>query len=454
MNLTQQCDNHECAGSRRKLTLSAAAIRWLLHALREPIEKEAAHLLSHCSDMDWEELIDYADKHGLTPLLYFQVHSNAGLWAAIPPAAQAQFEQRYLLNAQRNLQIFSQLVKLAKKLKQAGIPAIVLKGVYLAQVVYQDRALRPMVDIDILVERNEVAQVENILQGLGYRFSDWKHRDWCLKNHYHLPYTHAELDLNIELHWDIQRPQRPYPVDVGELWSQAQSFRMAGVEILCLSHEHLLLYHCLHIAKHGFGVGIRPFCDLAAILRCYHDQINWHKVQCIAERWRMTKTVGLSLYFTDEFFGCVAAPVMEALALSVIRSPVNATVNASVSTETFVNAEVNAEVLETARKQILTIGSTSERLSSEFMQLWEGGQESNKTSRLLRRVLLPPDLMASIYHLSPHSWRLYLYYPVRVFDLFIRYPRIIRQLMRHDVATQVWAQETNKVDALREWLVM
>jgi hypothetical protein len=386
--------------------------------------------------MDWRELVEYTDEHGLTPLLYFQVHSDADLWAAVLPAVQAQFEQRYLYNAQRNLQIYSQLMKLMKKLKQVDIPAIALKGVYLAHFVYQDRALRPMVDIDILVRRSDVTQVEKMLQMSGYRLSDWKHRDWCLKNHYHLPYTHAELDLNIELHWDIQRPHGSYPVDVGELWSQAQAFSIAGVEILGLSLEHLLLYQCLHIAKHGFGVGIRPFCDLAAILRCYHDQIDWPKVQHIAERWRMTKAVGLSLYFTDEFFGCVAESVMEALTPSLVNT----------------EALVNTGVVETAREQILTVGSTSERLSSEFIQVWEGGQESNKTSRLLRRILLPPDLMASIYHLSPSSWRVYLYYPVRVFDLFVRYPRIIRQLMRNDVATQIWAQETNKVEALREWL--
>jgi hypothetical protein len=307
---------------------------------------------------------------------------------------------------------------------------ILLKGAYLAHVVFRDRALRPMVDVDILINQGDLPRVENALQSLGYKLGVLKHRDWSLKNHYHLAYIHPQFQVQIEVHWHIQRPDAPYPVDINELWQHAQPITIAGVETLGLSHEHLLLHQCLHLAKHGFGVGLRPFCDLAEILRCYQDQIDWQQVRRDADRWRIAKAVGLSLLFTHEFFGGVALPILEA----------------------FKPTTADLGILETARGQILTFGAMNERLSSEFLHVWEGNQEHRRVSNFLRRIFLPQDLMASVYHLSPNSWRVYLYYPVRIFDLFTRYPRKIRQLMRRDEAIMTLSQQTKQVDAFHDWL--
>jgi hypothetical protein len=380
--------------------------------------------------MDWDGLIQFADSHSLSPLIYSRLQGDEELWAAVPASVQDQLLQRYRYSAHRNLQIYFQFLKLLRKIKQRNIPVILLKGAFLAYVVYGDRALRPMADVDILVKRDDIAGVEGMLQAMGYQLSKWKHRDWCLQNHYHLSYVHPELGVSIEVHWHIQRPEALYPIAIDELWQHACPITIAGVEVTALSLEHLLLYQCLHIAKHSFGLGLRHFYDLAAILEHYHEQIDWLKVKAGANHWHIAKAVYLSLYFTSEFFRGAAHPAMEAL------KP----------------ASLDLEVVETARGQILTSGSSSARLSSEFLQLWEGQYDQNKVPQLLRRVFLPRDLMASVYHLSPNSWHVYLYYPVRIFDLVLRYPQIIRQFLRRDQAMLSWAEQSNKVEMLRKWL--
>jgi hypothetical protein len=381
--------------------------------------------------MDWDGLVQYLDQQSLAPLVYSRWQSDAELWAAIPSAVQEQLQQRYSYSAHRNLQIYYQFLKLLRNLKHEDIPVILLKGVFLAYAVYEDRALRPMADVDILVRRRDVESVENALLALGYQLSEWKHRDWCLKNHYHLSYVHPGVHVHIEIHWHIQRPDVPHgKVVVEELWRDAQPLTLAGVEVLALSLEHLFLYQCLHIAKHAFGLGLRHFCDLAAILKRYQGQLDWSQLQAGAERWQITKAVYLSLYFTQEYFGVVEAP-MESLKPSSMRP----------------------DVLETAREQTLTFGGSATRLSTEFLQLWEGEKDQRKVPRLLRRIFLPLDTMASLYHISPNSWRIYLYYPVRLVDLLVRYSQLMRQFMRRDQTMLAWAEETNKVDTLRKWLV-
>lgn len=409
---------------------SVMVIQWLFDALKQPVEKHSHLLIPHYADMAWDELVQLADRYGLSPLLYHQLHGDIGLWSAIPVNIQEHLEQRYLASAQRNLQIYYQFLKLIKALKQYETPVILLKGIYLAHAVYGDRALRPMVDVDILVNWQDLATVENTLHTLGFRLSEWRNREWCLRNHYHLAFVHPELDFTVEVHWHIQRPEAPYVVEIDELWGHAQPVTIAGVRLLALSNEHLVLHQCLHIAKHAFRIGPRPVYDLVATLLRYQSQIDWYQVQFLAERWRLSKTVFLALYFAHEFFDGVPELVMKR----------------------FTPGEMEPVILDTARQQILAFGSTSKRLSTEFLQLWEEDQEQRKVAHLFRRVFLPRDLMAGIYQLPPSSWRLYLYYPVRLFDLLTRYPLVVRNLIHRDDVTLNWAQQTTKVDALQEWL--
>ncbi|MEZ4728996.1 MAG: nucleotidyltransferase family protein [Caldilineaceae bacterium] len=409
---------------------STVSTQWLLDCLKQPQCAEADLPSTLHAVLDWAAIVQLADQHGVTPLLYARLQQRPSLWSSVPAAVQTHCQQRYLDSAYRNLQLYQHGLTLLKALRQAGLAVIVLKGVYLAYTVYGDRALRPMADVDILVKHADVPAVEAVLQASGYTLSDWKHRTWCLRNHYHLSYWNPITAITIEVHWHIQRPTAPYPINVDVLWQQAQPVTMVGVQTQALSHEHLVLHHSLHIAKHGFAVGLRPFCDLAIILAQFGQQINWSQVQAEAQRWRINKALYLALYFTHEFLGAGSAELLATLKPALL----------------------DPAILITAREQILTLGSGGNRLSTDFLQLWENESGQNKLMQLVRRLFLPPDLMSSIYGMAPDSWLVYLYYPVRLVDLLLRYPALTRRLLRRDAATLTLAQRTTKVDTLREWL--
>ena len=55
--------------------------------------------------------------------------------------------------AVRNIQLYGELIRALRTLRDAGIPAIVLKGAALVDTIYPSIAHRPTGDIDLLVRR-------------------------------------------------------------------------------------------------------------------------------------------------------------------------------------------------------------------------------------------------------------------------------------------------------------
>ena len=53
-----------------------------------------------------------------------------------------------------NLRLYGRLAEVSHRFAEQGLPAIVLKGAYLADAIYADRALRGMADADLLVRRD------------------------------------------------------------------------------------------------------------------------------------------------------------------------------------------------------------------------------------------------------------------------------------------------------------
>src|SRR5690554_5448713 len=99
---------------------------------------------------DWTNVADLAEAHGLAPLLHLHLQA-AGVR---PPQPVRRQLQGLTLRHRRANQIHVQaLAEILPAFATAGIPALVLKGAALAHLVYGRPGLRPMRDIDILVDK-------------------------------------------------------------------------------------------------------------------------------------------------------------------------------------------------------------------------------------------------------------------------------------------------------------
>jgi hypothetical protein len=279
----------------------------LLDLLRTGDREDVSGKLARLDGTSWNELILAADKHQVTSLLYWRL-KNTEPAGNVLVEAMARLRRAYYAEAARAVLRGHGLSPLLAVLGEAGVPVIVLKGACLAEAVYVNIALRSMSDVDLLVPRVELPRAQAILLDLGYGPQQRKDIELLCRRNMELD-AFVGVDPSVELHWSIAVPTSPFRIDIAGLWERAQPATIAGVHVLALSPEDLLLHLCLHAShQHGFECGLRPFCDIAEAVRHYGSELDWSQFVDRAREWGASRYVGLTLHLARNL---LAVPVPE-----------------------------------------------------------------------------------------------------------------------------------------------
>jgi len=403
----------------------------LLYFLRPEAGKTGCPGLEGLSNSDWEVLIETSGRHGLTPLFYQRLKAFPPD-SPIPDWVRRRLRLLYLQNAGRNMNLYHGLGKVLEVLGKNHIPVIALKGAHLAELVYGNIALRPMVDLDLLVKKKDLPGVEEKLLEIG--FVPTAPQKKMTEIHHHVVYRWPEKEINIEVHWDIIGSAYPFNVDIEGQWNRARPAVFDGVEILVQCPEDLLLHLCLHTARDLYQTGLKPLCDLLEIIRRNQDKMDWDQVFLRSGQWGIGKFVYLTLNLTKELLG---AAVPEDL-LKTIRPP-----------------DFQERVIDWAREQIFAVrarNSANLFLSPNIAQLWGNERLQGKASLFLKRTFPSPEEMVKLYPSASGSVWIYFYYLVRLKDILQRHSRQVWRLLRRDEALKALAKQENNFTSLKEWL--
>jgi hypothetical protein len=190
----------------------------LLLALLGGAPREAVGpLLEATGPGDWREDPVRLVRLGLAPLVYSRLRALGGL-GHIPRDLARECATAYVRAGIAAAQRARELGTVLAALAPAGIRPIVLKGMYLALEVYPDPALRPMVDIDVLVPRGDLERVVAILTGpdLGFSFGEPFDVEQVCAEQQHLPgcFKPRLPASRMEFHWHIEDPRFRYAIDL------------------------------------------------------------------------------------------------------------------------------------------------------------------------------------------------------------------------------------------------
>ncbi|MDX2170755.1 MAG: nucleotidyltransferase family protein [Deltaproteobacteria bacterium] len=271
-------------GGTDALSPPEAFVRACLRLRVAPASLAAAQAAAAALDGAWDAVRAIADAERLGPLL----HASAGSRGLLPPALAAHVHRRYRESALRNRLLFDALTSCARALRSAGVPVIVLKGTALAATLYGDAALRPMVDLDLLVHPRHRGVARQVLERLGYVASRPEVHPGALIEH------ESEIDLqkpgavptHVDLHWGLfDSPHYQHRIEPEWLWRTAIALPLGSETVQGLAPAPLVLHLSGHLMLHHGGHGLLWWHDLSEVVVAHADRLDWEELLARARRY-------------------------------------------------------------------------------------------------------------------------------------------------------------------------
>jgi len=254
------------------------------------------------SPLRWPLLLERAYDHQVYPLVYRNLRQLG--FPAVPDTVQTSLKGAYLANALRNQLLAEELARLLHLLSDAGIPAIPLKGVALAESLYGDPAARVCADIDLLIRPTNLNQTLDLMLTSGYRddFRDRFFSKLTLRHgrHYDLVRDKRDISFCLELHWQLVQHSSRNDEATTDLWAEARPKTFFGASALSLSTEWEFLYLSIHAADHNWQ-SLKWLADIHQVATS--TPVDWPRITQKAERLELDLVIGQTLNASSLLLG-------------------------------------------------------------------------------------------------------------------------------------------------------
>ena len=240
-------------------------------------------LIAQMDAHEWDVLLEFVDHHRVAA--DFAHWINNVLEAQVPLSIQRSLVNSKLDGRKRDDELFVELKAIARILTEQNIPYVILKGAALiAAGYYRFPGQRLVMDIDLLVDREDLDRTYDALVGLGFstelRLSRPIESYWNSK---HLPpMVSDKFRYCIECHWKHFENTFQYtaPFDTREVLQYRVKVLLEGEPVYVPSTTHLLLsafYHSQIFDAHAFtrSDNYRAMLDTSRMLEKGDRDIDW-----------------------------------------------------------------------------------------------------------------------------------------------------------------------------------
>jgi hypothetical protein len=254
-------------------------------------------------EVDWPLLVKTAERHGLAPLAYAAL-KKSDLLKVAPESAAASFRMAYLRASVANRLVFQDLASLIDRFKSEDIPVIVLKGGSLAATLYDDAALRPMGDLDLLIPRDAVERAKRALAEQGY----WPSTEMAdgFSDRFSVEQTFLRMGnrpSQIDVHWHaFTMPYYFERIPVEWFWTRAIEVDIGRARTLMLDPTAQLIYLSVHYMLHNYRRLIWSY-DIALLIKRCGEQIDWDRVVEAASEFGLSAILADGLSEVREQWG-------------------------------------------------------------------------------------------------------------------------------------------------------
>jgi hypothetical protein len=210
----------------------------------------------------------------------------------------------------KNQVLFAEIVPVLKLFHDSGIRTMLLKGVPLSLLHYQDSGARPMRDIDVLVPEEMAADALRLLAARNWVPLLNLPRDLSrlYKSARHAVGCRDREGCEFDLHWHVLHWWPRLDADQ-DFWKHSIPLDFQGVRTCTLDPTDQLVHVCTHAAEWSPTPAIRWVPDAVTILRSAIG-IDWDRIRRYARQRKLALFLAVSLSYVREKMD---APIPDAL---------------------------------------------------------------------------------------------------------------------------------------------
>jgi hypothetical protein len=235
----------------------------LVAALKQPAT------LSSLSPGAWDLLIRQARQADALARIGSGAQAD-GVWERLPLSPRRHLASAMGLAARQHTELRYEVVEIARALEAVGLPVVLLKGAAYTMAGLDASRGRMVSDVDILVPRQRLADVESALMMGGWvsmnrdAYDQRYYRTWM---HELPPLKHMKRGTVLDVHHAIMPLTARLKPDSSLLLGSARAVD-DDPRIQVLSPPDMVLHSAAHLFHEGdLELGLRGLVDLDALLR-------------------------------------------------------------------------------------------------------------------------------------------------------------------------------------------
>ena len=228
---------------------------------------------------DWQAILNRLEENGLAPLFYSHItHHSLSIDSTTSLALKALVLRHQSVSKAR----YQAIQELHEALDNESIPWVALKGLALASSLYLEVGQRPMRDMDILVPKQDLSRVANIMRSLGYELPEEQPSRY-MKGTHQLPNAEKTINgftISVEIHHNAISQDAYDSLRFEDVVESTKDVQWGDLSILVLSNELMLHQLCRHLeALHpGGNLKLVNVIDVVSFAEKNVASLNWQLI--------------------------------------------------------------------------------------------------------------------------------------------------------------------------------
>ena len=279
------------------------ALRLLIDALRDP------SVASRYSPRQWNDVLATGYKHWLLGRLRNALE-DAGVFENLPAKARERLDAAAIVIESSHTAVGYELNRVLRALGELDTPLVLLKGAAYLMAELAPARGRFIGDLDFMVPRASIAEVEGKLRIRGWSAAELSaydqryYREWT---HEIPPLQHPDRETPVDVHFTIVPLAARYRPDAGALIRDA--LPLADRRLAVLAPADMVLHGAVHLFNDESDKPLRDLFDLHDLLNVFGSRpAFWEELLDRARLHGLSRPLYYALRHASRLLGTQVPP--------------------------------------------------------------------------------------------------------------------------------------------------